>query len=270
MEITQHQPGMFSWADLATPDRQESMKFYTELLGLEATEIPINESMVYVVLSKGGKNACALFQMSEEMKERSGGHPAWTSYFTVQGADDTAQRAKDLGGTVVQEPFDVFDAGRMAVIQDPTGAVFAVWEPKQDIGARVFGEPGALGWTELYTYDTDAASRFYAGLFGWSAGPGPGGDGDEYSVFQLNGTPAAGMMAIKKEWGEVPPNWSIYFVVASLDATADKAKGMGAREVMPPTDVEGVGRFVFLQDPQGAYAAFIQPAQPPTGTGDPG
>jgi predicted enzyme related to lactoylglutathione lyase len=254
---------MFSWADLATPDRQGSVKFYTEILELEATEVPVSESMVYVILSKGSKNACAMFQMSEQMKQQFGGHPAWTSYFTVKSADDAADRARSLGGALVQEPFDVFDSGRMAVIKDPTGAVFAVWEPRKDIGAHVFGEPGALGWTELYTYDTGAASEFYAGLFGWSVGLGPSADGEEYSVFQMDGTPAAGMMAIKKEWGEMPPNWSIYFVVASLDDTIEKAKGMGARQVMPPTDAEGVGRFVYLQDPQGTYVAFIQLEQRP-------
>ena len=260
MEITKHQPGMFSWADLATPDRQGSAHFYTEVLGLEATEVPVSESMVYVTMSKGGKSAFALFQMDGEMKERTGGHPTWTSYFTVESADDTAQRAGDLGGAVINEPFDVFDSGRMAILQDPTGAVFAVWEPRKDIGAHVFGEPGALGWTELYTGDTDAASRFYVGLFGWSPVPGPGGADDDYTVFLLDGKPAAGMMAIKKEWGEVPPHWSIYFVVASLDATTGKAKGMGATEVMPPTEVEGVGRFALLQDPQGSHVSFIQPA----------
>ena len=262
MDITQHQPGMFSWADLATTDGDGSVSFYKTVLGLEATAVPMSESMVYVLMSKEGKNAFAIFQMDEETKQRSGGRPFWTAYFTVEGADDIAQRARDLGGTVINEPFDVFDSGRMAVLQDPTGAVFAVWQPKGDIGARVFGEPGALGWAELYTNDTAAASRFYEGLFGWSAGPGPGAEG-EYTVFQVGETAAAGMMAIQKEWGEVPPHWSAYFVVASLEDTIERATGMGAKEAVPPTDVEGVGRFAFLQDPQGSHAAFIQLAQPP-------
>lgn len=257
MEITKHEPGMFSWADLATPDVKGSENFYTKVLEVDAIDVPVGEGMAYVILNKGGKKVCAMYQMNEEMKQQMGGHPVWQSYFTVTSADYIATRVKKLGGTVAQEPFDVFEAGRMLVSQDPTGAVFAVWQPKTEIGAEVFGEPGALGWTELYTGDTQAASQFYAGVFGWSAVPHDG----EYTVFEIGDKPAAGMMAIKKEWGEVPPNWSIYFVVANLDDTIEKAKDMGAKEVIPPMTVEDVGRFVFLQDPQRGYVAFIQPAE---------
>ena len=270
MEVRKHEPGMFSWADLATSDRAGSARFYTQLLGLEATEIPIGGSAVYVILNKGGKSVCAIYEMSEETKQQTGGHPAWQSYFTVESADGTAARIQELGGSVLQEPFDVMDAGRMVVAQDPTGAVFAAWEPRNDIGSHVFGEPGALAWNELYTHDTNAATTFYAGLFGWSFNKRPiavplnspngssGSNGDDYFEFHIDGRSAAGMMAIKKEWGEMPANWSIYFAVADLNATIEKAKGMGAKEVMPPMEVEDVGRFVFMQDPQAAYVAFIQ------------
>ena len=258
MEITRHKPGMFSWADLATPNGQASKDFYTQLLELDATEVPVGEGFFYVMLSKRGRNACAIYEMGDEMKQQTGGHSVWQTYFTVKSVDDTVNQIKKLGGTLFGEPFDVFDAGRMVVAQDPAGAVFAVWEPRKEIGAQVFGEPGALGWTELYTHDTEAASTFYSGLFGWSTKRRPGTYGDEYIEFQIDGESAAGMMAIKKEWGEMPANWAIYFVVASLEGTMEKAKGIGARQVMPPIDVEGVGRAVFLQDPQGAYVAFIQ------------
>ena len=49
----------------------------------------------------------------------------------------------------------------MAVLQDPTGAVFQVWQPKKHIGAKILEEPGALCWTELNTRDTKAAEAFY-------------------------------------------------------------------------------------------------------------
>lgn len=258
MEVTQHDPGRFSWADLATPDAKGSRMFYTELLGLDATEIPVGEGAVYVILSKSGKNACAIYEMSEEIMRQTGRPPAWQSYFTVRSADDTASHVKKLGGTLVQEPFDVMQAGRMAVAQDPTGAVFAVWQPVSEIGAHVFGEPGALGWTELHTHETEAASRFYSALFGWSVDKMPGTHAAEYSVFQMDGNPAAGMMAIDEERGQMPANWVVYFVVESLDATVTNAKSMGATGITPPMDAEGVGRYVYLRDPQGVYVAFIE------------
>jgi hypothetical protein len=192
------------------------------------------------------------------MKEQTGGHPAWMSYFTVESADDTASKARSLGGRLLDEPFDVMDAGRMAVVQDPTGAVFAVWEPRNSIGSEVFGEPGALAWAELYTRDTGAATQFYTELFGWAVNKHPGADGREYTEYHIEDRSAAGMLEIRKEWGEMPAHWAVYLAVADLDATLAQAKGMGATEVMPPMEVEGVGRFVFVQDPQGAYVALMQ------------
>lgn len=262
MEVNEHESGMFSWADLPTPDALGSTKFYTKLLELDATESPVGEGAVYVMLSKNGKNSCAIYEMNEEMKSHPGAHPAWQCYFTVESADDTAAKVSALGGTVVQEPFDVMEEGRMAVMQDPTGAGFAVWEPQNSIGAQVFGEPGALAWGELYTHDTEAASKFYNGLFGWSVNKRPAADGSDYFEFHIEGRSAVGMMAIRPEWGEMPANWSIYFAVADLDDTIKRAKELGAADVSPPMEVEDVGRFAFLHDPQGAYVSFIQVRRP--------
>ena len=166
---------------------------------------------------------------------------------------------RELGGTVVNGPFDVFTSGRMVVAMDPTGAMFAVWEPRDHIGAGIFGEPGALAWNELYTHDTEAAAKFYGGLFGWTANAATSGDGGEYIEYRLDGQSAAGMMAIRKEWGEMPSNWSIYFSVADLDASLEKAnEALGATVVMQPLEVAGVGRFAFLQDPQGGHFSIMQ------------
>ena len=223
MEVTKHEPGMFSWADLGTPDAGGAKRFYSELLGLDTTDMQMGEGMSYTMLSKRGKHSCALYTMPDEMAQMTGGRPAWLSYFTVESADETAPRITELGGTVMNSPFDVFNSGRMVVAMDPTGAMFAAWEPRDHIGAGIFGEPGALAWNELYTHDTEAAARFYGGLFGWAANATPTADGAEYVEYRLNGQSAAGMMAIKKEWGEMPANWSIYFSVADLDASLEKA-----------------------------------------------
>ena len=258
MEVTRHEPGMFSWADLASPYAAGSKKFYTELLEVDATDMAAGPDAFYTTLNKNGRNTCAIYQMDEEMKQMLRGQALWHSYFTVESADDAARRVSELGGAVVAEPFDVFEAGRTAVVRDSTGAAFSVWQPKSEIGAQIFGEPGALAWNELYTHDTDAAEKFYAGLFGWSANRRMSADSGDYVEYRLGGKPAAGMMAIRKEWGEVPPYWSIYLAVADLTAARAKAKELGAREITPLLEVPEVGRFVFIQDPQGAYVTIIQ------------
>ena len=257
IKVTKHQPGMFSWADLATPDAEGSGRFYTELLDLDAADTLGAEGMVYSMLSKEGRASCAIYEMPPEMKQMTGGSAKWTSYFTVEDADATAGRIQELGGTV-QGPFDVFTSGRMGFGVDPTGAVFAIWQPSEQIGAEIFGEPGALAWSELSTHDTQAAAKFYAGLFGWSAMATPSADGGEYTLFELEDQPAAGMIAIREEWGPTPANWSIYFAIADLERSRAKARELGATEITPVSEVEGVGRFVCLNDPQGAYVTIIQ------------
>ena len=155
-------------------------------------------------------------------------------------------------------PADVFDAGRMAIIQDATGAAVGLWQPKAHIGAQVFGEPGTLGWFELLTGDTDGASEFYGGLLGWTSRGGSAAAENGYMEFQSDGQSVAGMMKIQEEWGEVPPNWGVYFVVDDADATMKQAQELGATPMMGPIDVAGVGRIYPLQDPQGAYLSIIQ------------
>ena len=260
MEITKHQPGMFSWADMPVLDIDKAKAFYTRLLNVETASTPMGPGMAYVVLHKAGKSCCALYPVTEEQLQQRGGRSWWLSYFTVEDADASAARAKELGGVVFAGPFDVFDAGRLAIIQDPEGAIFAVWQPKRGIGAEVFGEPGALAWNELYTNDVAAATAFYGGLFGWQANAAVGGDGAPYNVFTLDGQPACGMMAIRPEWGTVPPNWSIYLAVEDLEASLELVKEMGGAVLFPPMAVENVGRFSMVQDPMGAYLSVMQVA----------
>ena len=152
---------------------------------------------------------------------------------------------------------DVFDAGRMIVLQDPTGAVLSAWQPKDNIGAQVMTEPGAFTWCELYTNDTEAAAAFYQGLFGWTRQIHPMPNGD-YHEFDSDGKPAGGMLAIKPEWGQVPPNWTVYFVVESLAPVLEQVKSLGGSVEMPPMTVPTVGAFALIADPQHGYSMLIE------------
>ena len=257
MDIEKYEPGSFCWADLATTDGEGAKKFYTTILGLDSVDMPMGDMGSYVMLQKDGKTVCALYQIPPEMKEAMP-HPHWRTYICVEDADGSTQKAIELGGNVLMGTIDVFDAGRMAMIQDPTGAVVGLWQPKAHIGAQVFGEPGTLGWFELLTGDPAAAAEFYGGLLGWTSRGGSAVPDTEYMEFQRDGQSAAGMMQIREEWGEVPPNWGVYFVVDDADATMKQAQELGANPIMGPIEVAGVGRIYPLMDPQGAYLSIIQ------------
>jgi uncharacterized protein len=253
-----HAPGTFSWADLGTPDPTAAKRFYTGLFGWAFDDRPISNDEYYTMLLQDGKAVAALYP--QQADQRSAGIPPhWLSYVTVESADRVSSHAAELGGTVLAPPFDVMEHGRMAVIQDPTGGVVALWEPRNHPGAGVLGEPGALCWNELCTRDPDRAGAFYADLLGWARETMPM-PGFEYTVFKRGEQPAGGMMAIQPEWGDVPPHWGVYFAVEDCDATAATATKMGGAVLMGPADIPDVGRFATLRDPQGAIFSVLQPA----------
>ncbi|MEE8138534.1 MAG: VOC family protein, partial [Thermoanaerobaculia bacterium] len=127
MSSTHHAPGTFCWAELATTDAAGAKKFYRELLGWETHDDPIPGGGVYTMIQLEGGNVGALYEQNEEMRAQ-GVPPAWLAYVTVEDAADASAKAKALGGSAIKEAFDVFDIGSMAVLQDPTGATFAVWQ----------------------------------------------------------------------------------------------------------------------------------------------
>jgi len=180
----QHAPGTFSWTDLTTTDQPAAKAFYTGLFGWDVEDMPVGpegEEVFYSMMSIDGKPVAAISPQPEQQRE-AGAPPVWNSYVTVENADASLERAKELGGTVHAPAFDVFEAGRMGVIQDPQGAYFLVWQPNQHIGAQLVNAPRALTWNELASPDTDASSAFYGGLFGWTVAPAEGSPMPYWSI----------------------------------------------------------------------------------------
>jgi predicted enzyme related to lactoylglutathione lyase len=255
-ETPQYAPGTFCWVELATTDTEAAKKFYSELFGWTIEDRPVGPDMVYTMLNLDGKNAAALYQLDAE-KQAQGIPSHWLSYASVTNADETAAKAKELDATIIVEPFDVMTFGRMAVIQDPTGAVFALWQPNEHKGAGVVNVPNSFCWNELMTTDTGKDADFYSGLFGWGTNVqnlGP----LEYTMFTNGERRAGGMLKITPEMGPIPPNWLVYFAVDDCDAKTQKANDLGATTMKPPDDIPGIGRFSILTDPQGAGFALIK------------
>jgi predicted enzyme related to lactoylglutathione lyase len=243
-ERTTHAAGTPSWCDLATSDRDDAKRFYTELMGWEVDDRPIPGDGVYTMLIKDGKEAAALSQAPP------GVPPFWNSYVTVDSADESAARAKELGGAAVMEPFDVMEAGRMATLQDPTGAVFSVWQPGDSIGAQVVNVPGALTLTQLNTSDPAKATEFYTALFGWGSSLFEGGP-EPYWALTLGDRNIAGLMQLPAEAAGAPSHWLIYFGSEDVAPAAGRIGELGGQVVIPPLEVPG-GKIVVAQDPQGA------------------
>jgi predicted enzyme related to lactoylglutathione lyase len=259
-EVSSHAPGTFAWPELSTTDQKGAVAFYRALFGWDLNEQPMGPTETYSMFQMRGKEVAAAYTMRPEERQ-AGAPPHWNAYVTVTNADEAVKKAQELGAKVFGPPFDVMDSGRMAVLQDPTGAVFQVWQPKRHIGAKIINEPGALCWTELTTSDTKAAEAFYTKLLGWTAKHSAAGAPMEYTEFSVAGTPSIGMMP--KPAGmpaHVPSYWMPYFQVASADASAAKAKELGGTIMVPPQDIPNTGRFAIVNDPQGAMFAMFTPS----------
>jgi predicted enzyme related to lactoylglutathione lyase len=257
-DFSSHAPGTFSWVELATSDQSAGVAFYKALFGWSVNEQPMGPGETYSMFQLRGRDVAAA--SGQRPEERQNGVPShWNLYVTVTNADQSAKRVEELGGRVLAPSFDVMDVGRMAVVQDPTGAVFNLWQPKRHIGAQVLNEPGALCWSELTTRDTKGAESFYTKLFGWTAKHSAPSAGMEYTEFSIQGQPSIGMMDMPAQMPRsVPSYWMPYFQVVDCEGSVAKAKQLGAGVMVEPRDIPGTGRFSILRDPQGAMFAVFK------------
>jgi uncharacterized protein len=247
--VETHAPGSFCWIELATTDSSAARDFYTKLFHWGVAEHAMGEMGSYYIFQKDGRDAAAMYQMGSQQQ---GMPPNWGSYIAVANADASTEKAKSLGGTIVMGPFDVMDKGRMAVIADPQGAVFSIWEPKTNIGVRVRDEVNTLCWNELSARDVESSKKFYPALFGWRMKESP-----DYTEWHV-GEHAVGGMLPSQAPEHVPPHWLPYFAVEDCDATVAQVQSLGGRVFVPSMDIEKVGRFAVVSDPQGAPFAVIR------------
>ena len=250
-KIESYAPGSFCWADLATNDVESAKKFYNEMFGWTVVEDPGPAGIYYVFKSEGNEVA-AMY------KAPPGVPPHWGAYFSVADVDEVAAKVAPLGGKIWGGPFDVMEAGRMALVQDPQGARFSLWQARGTIGARHGGPLNNFCWPELTTPDPAGAVKFYSGLFGWKTKPESGVETAQYIEWINGQTHIGGLMPMRgDEWKGVPPHWMLYVSVADCDERAAKAKQLGATVSIPPFDIPNVGRIAILSDAQGAFFSLV-------------
>lgn len=254
---TTHAPGAPNWFELATPEPERAKRFYTALMGWTANDEPIPEGGVYSIFQLEGRDVAACCAMPEPM--RAAGVPAhWGVYFNIEDCDATVDAVRAAGGTVIAEPFEVTGALRMAVVRDPEGVAFNLFEPHQHLGVCAIREPRAIGWVELASRDIAAAEAFYTRVFGWHmedhpAAPAP----SAYRIFCAGGERQGGLLQMTPDWDGIPPHWSIYLYVEDVDAMVHKAVALGGSVHVSAFDAPGVGRIARIADPTGAGAYLI-------------
>jgi predicted enzyme related to lactoylglutathione lyase len=263
-------PGVPCWVDTSQPDPEAAVDFYSRLFGWEFEDVmpPGSEGKYFIARLRGGDVAAV-----GSIPEAAPPVAMWNTYVWVESADDAASKVRAAGGGVVMEPFDVMDAGRMAVFTDPEGAAFCVWQAKEQRGARVVNEPGSLNFNGLGTRDVEGAESFYGSVFGWATLALDGGAkmwtlpgyGDylerdnpdlRKQMAEANAPEGfedvvASINPIPDDQPDTPAHWSVTFAVDDADATAAKATELDGKVIVPPFDAPWV-RMTIINDPQGA------------------
>ena len=255
-EIKDYKNGVFCWVDLATSDTDGAKKFYADLFGWTAKDMPEQNGMVYTMLYLDDKPVGALYAICEEMKKMNI-PPNWLPYVSVDNCDETTAKAKEFGCNFQMEPTNVGNEGRMAVMMDPEGAVVGLWQAKDYSGAMLKNVPGAMCWNEHGSHEPEKSIPALEKVFGWTSKTEKMGD-MEYTTFLLGEEMVGGLYIMPEMLKDIPSHWMPYFQTDNIDLLIEKATAGGGEILMPKAHAEGVGYFVVVRDPQGAAFGVVQ------------
>ena len=255
-EFDSYAHGTLCWVDVTSTDFDRTIEFYKAFFGWDADQESRPEAGGYTRFSLNGK-----FVAAGAPARREGTPAHWTTFIASDDVDETATRVRDAGGTVLMDPFDVFDAGRMTVVEDPTGAAFGVWQARTMRGAQLANEPGTFTWNECQTAEPEAAAAFYEAVFGHQVDEMPGASGHPYRVLNVGDKGVAGILELTPEMkaAGVPPNWSTIFAVADTEDALRRAGELGGEALMGPMAIPEVGILGAIKDPVGAVFQVIAP-----------
>jgi uncharacterized protein len=252
---TSYAQGTPCWVELMTTDPEAAKSFYGQLFGWTYDDMPMPQGPVYSMAVKDGAVA-AITAQPPDMAAQSL-PPIWNTYLAVDDVDEVATQVEPAGGKLLLAPFDVMDAGRMAVVMDPTGAAVGLWQARGHIGTTRVNEPGAMCWNELLTDDEGAAVAFYQRVLGLTTSTMEVG-GAPYTVFVSGTDTVAGIAAPPPG---VPHHWHVYFAVEDASAAAQHATELSGTVLNEPTDIS-IGTSATLRDPQGGVFGTFTPQGP--------
>jgi len=253
--------GQFVWHELMTTDAKAAVGFYSKVAQLTTQPAPFDKT--YTTFMASGRPMGGLMVLA------GGAPPNWLSYIGTADVDETTRKAESLGAKVVKAPAPVPDGGRFAILEDPQGAVFAIYAFKPGQGGDAPSTDVPLGhssWHELSTSDHAAAFSFYQQLFGWHTTSSM--DMGAQGIYRMFGPAGAkdpfGGMYTKAPGSPGGPNWLPYIKVADARPATATAKKNGAQILHGPAQVPGGGWITMGIDPQGAmFAVHSVPAAAP-------
>ena len=250
-----HLPGKFVWFEHLSAAPQAAERFYGALFGWKVSPMDMGGGPPYRMLMNGDQAIGGVLPAPSA----AGARGAWMSHLSVADVDASAAAAKAAGAKVVTPPTDFGGVGRGATLVDTTGATMSIWKSTQGDPADEDPPPvGAWYWNELWTGNEAKARDFYGRAFGFTFDGEDMGPGGMYYMLMKDGV-ARGGIARSQRKGALSL-WLPYVRVADCDATQARAGQLGAKVLVPATDIPGIGRFAIIEDPTGAATAFMQKA----------
>jgi len=243
------------WMDVTAADMAQATAFYRGLFGWDVRDGTL-ETGNYAMCEIGGRPVAGIAQVTaEEM-------PAcWTTYLATDDADATAAKIEAAGGSLLMDPVDLMDVGRMTIAVDPGGARFAIWQARAHTGMRLANEPGTLIWSDNMSRAFEANKAFYRAVFGYQFGA-IGGEGSRYSTLDIDGKAVGGIGEIgADEPAERPASWGVYFAVADTDAAVARVAELGGSVAEAAWD-SPYGRMALVRDDQGALFTLMSATTP--------
>jgi uncharacterized protein len=248
--------GRFVWHELLTADPDAAQKFYSKVMGWGTQVFPGPEP--YTMWKAGDNMVGGMMPLPPDAVAP----PHWLGYVSTANVDRTADAAQQKGATIMVPPTDIPDVGRFAVLTDPFGAEFAIYQAKEG-SAGPGGSPkeGEFSWHELTTSDVTAAFDFYQSLFGWEKTSAMDmGELGVYQMFGVDGDTFGGMFKQPPDMPG-PPSWQHYVKVDDVKRVVEVVKADGGQVINGPMEVPGGDWIANCIDPQGAVFALHSPAQ---------
>ncbi len=258
-EVTSHPYGAFSWVSLDAVDPEAAKRFYSALFGWSYVDMPAGGDEIYTMFFIDGKSVAGLGTQPQELRE-AGVPSSWGVFVNVEDAEAAVQKAQTAGARLLFPAMDIFDSGRMAGIQDPTGAAVALWQARNHIGSSYTAGAGVAVWFELYTHDVAAAAAFYTEWLGWTTGTTEF-QGQPAAFCHNNGQPVSMILPLAGPMADTPPHWALYFGVTDVPQAVERVQELGGTVLAGPTVSSGYP-YAIVQDPQGAAFYIVGP---PTG-----
>lgn len=245
--------GTTTWIDLSVQDLDAAKTFYAGLFGWTFDDMGEQFGHYHLIRNEGALVGGAMGVAGMTCPDGGPLPSTWGVFLAVDDIDARLERAKAADGTVLVEPMDVGDEGRMAVLLDSTGKDIGLWQPGDLEGFEFTGAPGSPVWFELMSHRFDDASTFYTDAVDAHLVPmgEPMDDGTRYSTNGAGEDASWGLCDATVLMPEDATGWRIYLGIEATDGALSRLRELGGSVLDGPVD-SPFGRITTVADPEGA------------------